>query len=190
MKINFYKEVGKLKDLPRTGWVKRGIPNPETVAEHMYRSQFIAYDLAKKLGADPLACAHMMMIHDLPEARAGDMTPTCGVSKEEKSALELQAAQDLAELSGNPEFLDVFLEYEEKQTLRAQICNDADQLECLVQVLEYAHQYPEKRILLETFWPYAEAKLLTAPGKEMFADLVKQKQALPFHLKVGGDPAP
>lgn len=190
MNIEFYKEVGKLKDLPRTGWVKRGILNPETVAEHMYRSQFIAYDLAKKLGADPVACSHMMMIHDLPEARAGDLTPTCGVSREEKAALELQAAQELAELSGNPEFLEVFLEYEEKKTLRAQVCNDADQLECLVQALEYAHQYPEKRPLLETFWPYAEAKLLTAPGKEMFADLLKQKQALPFYLKVGSDPAP
>lgn len=185
MNVEFYKEVGRLKNLPRTGWVKRGIPDPETVAEHMYRSQFIAYDIAKKLGADPVACGHMMMIHDLPEARAGDLTPTCSVSKEEKATLELKAAQELAELSGNPEFIAVFLEYEEKQTLRAQICNDADQLECLVQALEYAQLYPEKRPLLETFWPYAEAKLMTVPGKEMFDDLLKLKQELPFYLKVG-----
>ncbi len=187
MNIEFYKEIGKLKNLPRTGWVKRGIPNPETVAEHMYRSQFIAYDLAKKLGVDPVACAYMIMIHDLPEARAGDLTPTCGVSKEEKAALELKAAQELAELSGNKEFLDVFLEYEGKETLRAQLCNDADQLECLVQALEYAQQYPEKRPLLETFWPSAEEKLMTIPGKEMFADLLKQKQSLPFHFKISID---
>ncbi len=191
MSFEFYHEVGKLKALPRTGWVKRGIPNPETVAEHMYRSQFIAYDLAKILGADPIACAHMMMIHDLPEARAGDITPGCGISREEKAARELKAAQELAELSGNPEFLDVFIEYEEKKTLRSHICNDADKLECLVQALEYARLYPEKRPLFESFWPYAEAALLTVPGKEMFAELLKQKHALPFYPAVGGTaPAP
>lgn len=184
MNIAFYKEVGKLKNLPRTGWVRRGIPDAETVAEHMYRSQFIAYDLAKELGGDPVACAHMMMIHDLPEARAGDLTPDCGVSKEEKAALEWQAAQELAELSGNPEFLAVFLEYEEKQTLTARICNDADQLECLVQALEYAAIYPEKRPELEVFWPYAEAKLLTVPGREMFDVLWQKKEALEQSVQI------
>ncbi len=43
--IAFYTLVGKLKELPRKGWVDRGIPNPETVAEHMYRSQYIAHTL-------------------------------------------------------------------------------------------------------------------------------------------------
>jgi putative hydrolase of HD superfamily len=187
--IAFYEEIGKLKGLPRTGWVKRGIPNPETVAGHMYRSQFIAYDLAKKMGADPIACAHMMMIHDLPEAKAGDITPTCGVTRDEKAALEIQAARELAEMSGNLEFLDIFTEYEEKLTLKAQICNDADQLECLVQALEYASIYPDKRPLLESFWPYAEAKLLTDPGKEMYAQLLKQKHVLTFHLALNARPS-
>jgi len=182
MRIAFYEEVGKLKSLPRTGWVNRGIPHPETVDQHMYRSQFIAYDLAKKLGEDPIACAHMMMIHDLPEAKAGDITPGCGITKQEKAALELAAAEYLAKLSGNPEFLTVFLEYEAKETLRAKICNDADQLECLVQALEYARLYPDKRPLLESFWPYAQAKLLTVPGKEMFTELWVQKIQLNITL--------
>lgn len=175
MTLEFYEEVGKLKKLARTGWAKRCIPNPESVAEHMYRSQFVAYDLAKILGEDPVACAHMMMIHDLPEAKAGDLTPDCGVSRQDKARLELQAAEELAELSGNPEFLTVFLEYEGKQTLRAKICNDADQLECLMQALTYAKLYPAKQPLLEDFWPYAKAKLLTEPGKKMFEELWQQK---------------
>lgn len=183
MNIAFYQEVGELKNLPRKGWVRRGIPNPETVAEHTYRSQFIAYDLAKKLGADPIACAHMM-IHDLPEARVGDITPDCGISREEKAARELQAARELAELSGDPEFLDVFLEYEEKKTLHAQICNDADKLELLIQTLEYSEAYPEKRPLFEEFWSNVKPLLLTAPGKEMFAVLWQQKQALTQAIQV------
>lgn len=178
LSLKFYEEVGKLKRLRRTGWVNRSIPDPETVAEHMYRSQFVAYDLAKKMGADPVACASMMMLHDLSEARVGDITPEDGVSKEEKLARETRAMRALSRLSDNPEFLDVFREYEEKQTLRARICNDADQLECLIQALEYARQYPEKIPLLENFWSYAQARLLTEPGKAMFAELITQKNAL------------
>lgn len=176
----FYETIGNLKSLLRTGWVKRGIPHSETVAAHMYRAQFIAYDLAKKSGIDPVSCAHMMLIHDLPEADAkvGDLTHSCGVTQDEKAALEMRAAQDFARISGNPEFLEIFIEFEEKKTLRAQICNDADQLECLMQALEYARLYPEKRGVLEDFWPYAREKLLTIAGKELFTELYRQKSLL------------
>jgi putative hydrolase of HD superfamily len=180
--IDFYKTVGRLKNLPRTGWVRRGIPLPETVAEHMYRSQFIAYDLAKKLGEDPIACSHMMMIHDLAEALVGDYTPACNISREEKKQLEIKAAGELAELSGNPEFLDVFLEFENGETMRSQICYDADKLECLVQALEYARQYPEKRAVLEDFW--VDVKLLTVPGHDMLRDLLQQKDMIPVEFRV------
>ena len=146
--LAFYELVGKLKSLPRAGWVRRGIPNPETVAEHMYRSQFIAYDLAVELGADPQRCSNMMMVHDLPEALAGDITPHCGVSKEEKARKEIEAAVYLAGLSGNNDYFELFMEYERKETLCAQICNDADKLECLVQALEYAKQYCMKYFYL------------------------------------------
>lgn len=147
----FYAEVGRLKSLPRTGWVNRRIRNPETVAAHMYRSQFIAYDLAKEFNQNGQACAHMMMIHDLPEARSGDITPDCNISKSQKAAKEYEAAKYLTKLSGNPEFLSIFCEYEEKRTLRSRVCGDADQLEALFQALEYSELYPHKRKSLEGF---------------------------------------
>mgnify|MGYP006273725135 CR=1 FL=1 len=176
--IAFFTEVGRLKTLPRTGWVNRGIPSPETVAEHMYRSQFVAYDLAKAFNENAVACAHMMMIHDLPEAKAGDITPDCGISNSDKATLEMDAARELAELSGNPEFLKLFEEYEEGKTLQSRICRDADQLECLIQALEYAAAYPDKRASLEDFWPYAKKKITTEVGDTMYQELLAKKQCL------------
>lgn len=178
MNVEFHYEVRKLKSLPRTGWVKRGIPNPETVASHTTSSQFLVYDFAKAAGEDADACARMMLVHDLPEAKAGDMTPSCGVTPEKKAEIELDAAKYLAKLSGNPEFLEIFLEYEAKQTIRAHLCNDADKLDALVQALEYAELYPEKRPSLEEFWPYAQAKLMTDIGKTTFDKLLAYKEAL------------
>ncbi len=147
------------------------------MAEHSYRAQFIAYDLAKDLGEDPAACAHMMMVHDMQECLVGDLTPDSPL-RPKKPALELSAAHKLAALSGNNEFLDLFLEYEKNETPRARICHDADQLECLIQALEYARQYPRRRAALEDFWPYVEARLTTAPAKVIFAELLKQKEEL------------
>jgi len=182
MNIDFYNTAGRLKRLPRSGWVNRGIDNPETVAEHIFRSQLIAYDLAKELGVDPASCAEMMLVHDLQEALAGDMTPDSGVSKQDKHRIELQAAQDLAALSGNPEYYALFCEFEDQKTLRSRICHDADQLECLTQAFEYAVQYPEKRDVLEDFWPYAEKKISTPPGKKIYAELIQRKKSLAPHI--------
>ncbi len=33
--INFLKEVGKLKALKRAGWVRKGVSEPESVADHV-----------------------------------------------------------------------------------------------------------------------------------------------------------
>ena len=34
--LDFALVVGKLKGLKRTGWVRSGIPNPESVADHAH----------------------------------------------------------------------------------------------------------------------------------------------------------
>lgn len=40
--IEFFRIVGKLKKVERTGWVTQiGIPNPESVAEHSFRAVII-----------------------------------------------------------------------------------------------------------------------------------------------------
>lgn len=35
--LEFFRVVGNLKNLKRTGWVHNEIPMPESVADHMYR---------------------------------------------------------------------------------------------------------------------------------------------------------
>ena len=48
MNSDLQLKVQKLKSLPRTGWVRRGIFKPETLAAHMLSSQFLVVGLAKK----------------------------------------------------------------------------------------------------------------------------------------------
>lgn len=49
-----------------------------------------------------LSCIKLALVHDVAEAIVGDITPTCGVSDEEKYALEARAvAQIKATLGGD-----------------------------------------------------------------------------------------
>lgn len=41
-----------LKDVQRTGWVRSGVPQPETVASHMYRMAMLAFALPALPGVD------------------------------------------------------------------------------------------------------------------------------------------
>ncbi|HIH19012.1 TPA: HD domain-containing protein [Candidatus Micrarchaeota archaeon] len=66
-----------LKNLPRTGWVNAKAPR-ESVAEHTYGACLIALVLARMEGMGgkgESALLRRVLLHDLHEARIGDLTP-------------------------------------------------------------------------------------------------------------------
>ena len=71
-------EALSLKNLPRTGWVLRKAPR-ESVAEHTYGTAIIALVLArmeKLSAADEATLLRIALLHDLHEARIGDLVPS------------------------------------------------------------------------------------------------------------------
>ncbi len=74
--IDFLVEVGKLKKMPRRGWVIRQIRNPESIAEHTFRAAILAWVLSKrKKGINVERLLKIALVHDLCEIYAGDTTP-------------------------------------------------------------------------------------------------------------------
>ena len=78
--IDFFHEIGSLKDLKRTGWLMRKVSNPESVADHSFRTAVMALILAPRLKLNTEKCLKMAVLHDLAEARIGDIP---GREKEE-----------------------------------------------------------------------------------------------------------
>ena len=39
--LPFLEAIETLKGLKRTGWCRRGVPDPESVSDHMYRMTFV-----------------------------------------------------------------------------------------------------------------------------------------------------
>ncbi|GAA2994418.1 HD family hydrolase [Kitasatospora sp. NPDC058063] len=137
----FLFEAGTLKQTKRTGWWMAGVRDPESVAEHSWRTALIASVIAKLEGADPAQAAFLAVWHDSQEARTGDVNHLG--KKYAPSADPVAVTAD--QVDGMPDVLastirDLVAEYESKESLEAVCARDADKLECMIQGVEYKAQ--------------------------------------------------
>jgi putative hydrolases of HD superfamily len=138
---NFLYEMGLLKRYKRSGWWIAGIDNPESIAEHSFRTAIIGYLLAVMEGADPAKTAALCLFHDTQETRIGDVpsvgkpyvvtAPNAEVTADQVAGFPAQVGQAVRQ---------VVEEYEARETPEAQLAKDADKLECLIQAREYQAQ--------------------------------------------------
>ena len=89
-------EALKLKSLPRTGWLRAGIENPESVAAHSWGVAWLCMILCPD-DLNKLKVLEMAIIHDLAEVRIGDITPYDGIEVAEKHEMESAAFVQMTE---------------------------------------------------------------------------------------------
>ncbi|MFC7302768.1 HD family hydrolase [Streptomyces monticola] len=138
---HFLYEAGTLKQARRTGWWMAGVRDPESVAEHSWRTALIASIIAKLEGADPAQAAFLAVWHDSQETRTGDVNH---LGKKYAPSADPQAVT-ADQTAGMPEILaatvrDLVAEYEAKESAEAICARDADKLECMLQGIEYKAQ--------------------------------------------------
>jgi len=74
--IDFFHEVGKLKDTAGRGWILIGAENPASVTDHSFRMAIMAWFLGKKKKNINFEKAiKMALVHDLCELHAENLTP-------------------------------------------------------------------------------------------------------------------
>lgn len=74
----FLHRAGRLKELPRAGWLDRGVPpvEAESVADHLFRTALLAWlAAAGRPDLDRDRVLVLALLHDLAEAVAGDPPP-------------------------------------------------------------------------------------------------------------------
>ncbi len=133
---DFLFEVGMLKRTPRTGWQFLAGAESESVADHSFRVAMISFVLARlepgEIDADRIL--RMALVHDLPEARTGDLNY---MNQKYVQADEEAAATDLTRGLPFSDELDALMaEYRAEKTPESIIAHDADQLELLLQLVE------------------------------------------------------
>lgn len=123
---NLLFEAGMLKRIPRSGYQFLGAGN-ESVAEHVHMMTFIAFVMAKlSPGVDLGRLLSMCLLHDLPEARTGDLN---AVQKNYVQANEEKAVSELAgALPFGNEMTELMIEFNQRETKEALLAHDADQI--------------------------------------------------------------
>ncbi|MGW5161676.1 HD domain-containing protein [Nonomuraea wenchangensis] len=134
-------EFGLLKRYKRTGWLVAGVRDPESVADHSFRTAVIAAVIAKLEGGDPQRAAFMALFHDSQETRVTDI-PYLGKRYLKAASNEEVTADQTRNVAGPVADMvrDAVAEYEEKASIEAVCARDADKLECLLQAVEYREQ--------------------------------------------------
>ena len=115
-----------LKSIPRSGYHFLGAGS-ESIAEHTFMTAFIAFAMAQMDETiDARRLINMALVHDLVEARTGDLNT---VHKEYVIADEVKALADTGEgLPFGEAIAGLVREFNEGQTLEAKLARDADQL--------------------------------------------------------------
>lgn len=87
----------ELQQLPRTGWIKRGVPNPETVAEHTESLLALAMEVEPITHGGRSDLLAMLEVHDWPEAHTGDeiILTADPTARAAKRAREVAAMKDI-----------------------------------------------------------------------------------------------
>lgn len=141
-----------LADLPRTGWVLRGVAQPESIAAHSHGVAVVAMmltDALRETGetVDGERVLRMALLHDAPEAATGDIplpskTPALSRALHE---LEAKIAEDLLAPSLHADYREAAA----KQTLEARVVKAADKVQMMIKVLAYEAR---RGASLEDFW--------------------------------------
>ncbi|KAL3331737.1 hypothetical protein AABB24_032378 [Solanum stoloniferum] len=175
--IDFLTLCHRLKTTKREGWVRRGVNNPESIADHMYRMGVMALIAADLPGVDRDKCVKMAIVHDIAEAIVGDITPADGVPKDEKSRRERAALEDMCKLLGGgsraKEISDLWMEYEENSSLEAKVVKDFDKVEMILQALEYENEQGKD---LEEFFQSTAGKFQTEVGKAWASEVASRRK--------------
>jgi len=140
--LHLFLELGNLKRLPRTGWLLRRVPYPESIADHSYRVALITLFLADELRSkgveiDVEKALKIALLHDVGEARTTDIPKTAQYYLDKEKA-EKKAVMELLLTSPRPrEYFKLWREYEEELSTEGRLVKFADRLEMLIQAYEY-----------------------------------------------------
>lgn len=174
--VRFLYELGQLKTSKRTGWWFTKVKDPESIADHVYRTSVLGFLLGKMEKANAERCMMICLVHDNQEARTLDFNKVAARYIQSKEAENIAFSDQVADLPAEikDEFLALYKEYAEQKTKEAIIAKDADLLECAFTAKEHIEiGYTD----CEDWIKNAESLLKTASAKKMMQEMKKTKSS-------------
>jgi len=178
--ISFLAELMRLKSVPRIGWLLRGVRDVESVASHSFGVAVIAMllaDRARERGVEVNVerLLRMALLHDLTEARTGDLPSTIKRYFDKasiKAADESIAKEIFTELGDLSEsYLELWSDYEHRASIESRLVKAADKLDLLLQSREYEKGGARS---LQEFWDTADSDFAGLGVDDLISDLIEE----------------
>lgn len=178
--LEFLKTVGRSKRLPRTGWVREKVKDPESVAEHSFRVGVLAMVLSNKLGykLDKEKLLTMAFLVDLGELTTGDVVTGRGeyIDIKKQDEMERQEREAIREMfdkiEDSEKYLAIYDEMVGRNTPEAKAFWQLERLEMALQALEYEEEQGKN---LEEFFVNTGLYLRDPLSKTIFNQILKQR---------------
>ena len=175
--IKVLRKAGELKKLKRTGWILKGIRNPEHVSDHTWRVTLMASILADNtINREKLH--DMAIVHDLGEIIVGDVKWEKGkrvlMPERPKRKKEETAIAEI--FKGHPKqkyYVSLLEEFTEQKTPEARFLMQIDKLERTLQALEYEESDNKN---LNEFFESAEKFLEGKELEPIFRELQRMRK--------------
>lgn len=180
--LHLLADLQRLKRLDRTGWVLRGLaPGAESVAAHSFGVGVVAMLLADEVKSrgvevDVERVLRLALLHDLAEARTGDMPRTMASYYGAQARRRAEGAAFVDLLGGlSVELREVYeglhADYEERGSLEARLVKAADVVDLLAQALAFERAGARE---LGEFWEGATEREFGLEGaaREVVSEVV------------------
>lgn len=165
---NLLFKANILKKIPRSGYHFLG-SGKESVAEHSFSVSFIAFVMAQmEPDIDALKLISMCLVHDLPEAKTGDLNY---VQKKYVTANENKAVKHITKsLPFGTTLAELISEFNERRSMESKLAHDADQLALILDLktLSDIGYAPPKKWL-----PFALKRLETKTGQAIARNIME-----------------
>ncbi len=132
-------ELEILDRVPRSGWVLRGVAEPESVSAHAFHVVTLVWALGPAVpGLDLTRALELAIVHDLAEVRLGDLPRTAAryLPDGAKHAAEAAALGELLAPLGE-RATTLYAEYRGKGSAEARLVAACDKLQLLLKVTLY-----------------------------------------------------
>lgn len=174
--ISLFHKIGRLKDIKRAGWVRVGIQEPESVADHTYRCAFMVMILSDMFEMDYEKLLKMALLHDIAEIKTGDITPYDNISFEDRKEREHRAITEIFNNSPHSQiYIDLLREYTEQKSVEAKLVKNIDKLEMALTAVEYQNKHHD--LNLTEFLDEAERQIKIPEISDLFKKLRKRGKA-------------
>ena len=161
--LNFYSQYIQLEQVLRKGWLMRNVPAEriESVADHTLQVLLLSSIITKEFNikVDEYKLMEMLLIHDLGEAKIGDISEV-EEDRENKKAKEGEEVKVLLEnLSDESEqyYYSLWLEMERRNTPLSKFAYLLDKIDAVIKAGVYEEEY-DMQGLFEEFYSFQEQR--------------------------------